>query len=113
MVRDMAILIGAHQLQKSFAARPLFDALTFSISTGQKIGLIGPNGAGKSTLLRILAGQTSPDQGSLSFQKGLRVGFLEQVPVFSEGATLWGSVLEGARDPHAWEEIARAHELLS
>ncbi len=81
----MAILVSAHNVRKAFAARPLFDGLTFAIETGERIGLIGPNGAGKSTLLRILASQASPDDGTISFQRGLRVGFLEQVPDFKKG----------------------------
>jgi len=109
----VAILINAHELKKAFAARPLFDGLTFSIESGEKIGLIGPNGAGKSTLLKILAGQSSPDQGTLSVQRGLRVGFLEQVPVFSEGATVQSSVLESSKDPDDWQEHARAQQLMS
>ncbi|MCM2277364.1 MAG: ABC-F family ATP-binding cassette domain-containing protein [Oligoflexia bacterium] len=109
----MSILVNAHQLSKAFAARPLFDGISFSVESQERIGLIGPNGAGKSTLLRILAGQISPDSGTLSFQRGLRVGFLEQVPRFSSGGTVLSSVLEGARDPHDGEEIARAYEILS
>src|SRR6478736_2787870 len=99
----MSILVSAHQLRKSFAARPLFDAITFAIESGERIGLIGPNGAGKSTLLRILASQTSPDDGTLSFQRGLKVGFLEQTPTFAPGATVHASVSEGVSDPHDWE----------
>jgi ABC transport system ATP-binding/permease protein len=107
------ILIGAHQLGKSFTSRPLFKDLSFSIESGERIGLIGPNGAGKSTLLSILAGQQSADEGRLSVQKGLRVGFLEQVPKFSPNATLQNTVLEGSRDPHDWEEITRSQEIMS
>ncbi|MCC7440317.1 MAG: ATP-binding cassette domain-containing protein, partial [Bdellovibrionales bacterium] len=46
----MALLLSAHELTHSFAARPLFEGVTFAVESGQKIGLIGPNGAGKSTL---------------------------------------------------------------
>src|SRR4051812_47065678 len=60
------ILITAHELTKSFGARPLFKNISFSASAGERVGLIGPNGAGKSTLLRILAGTMSPDEGHLS-----------------------------------------------
>jgi ATP-binding cassette subfamily F protein uup len=81
-LEGMAVLISAHGLKKSFGARPLFEGLTFSIDSDERIGLIGPNGAGKSTLLRILASRDTPDSGELSLQKGLRVGFLEQVPQF-------------------------------
>jgi ATP-binding cassette subfamily F protein uup len=109
----LSILLSAHRLRKSFAARPLFEDLTFSIESGERIGLIGPNGAGKSTLLRILASKSSPDDGTLSFQRGLRVGYLEQVPTFHDGATVLATALEGTDDPDDWENIARAHTLLS
>lgn len=109
----MAILVSAHQLTKSFAARPLFSGLTFSIESGERIGLIGPNGAGKSTLLKILASRSSPDGGTLSFQKGLKVGFLEQVPGFSAGATILSTILEGAPDGEEWERFGEAQEFIS
>lgn len=109
----MGVIIGAHKIGKSFTARPLFSGLSFSIETGQRIGLIGPNGAGKSTLLKILAGQTTPDEGTLSTQRGLRVGWLQQVPEFKEGATIHSTLFEGARDPDDWQDIARAQELMA
>lgn len=109
----MAILINVHNLAKSFAHRPLFEGVKFGIETGDRIGLIGPNGAGKSTLLKILAGRTEPDGGQLSAQRGLRVGYLEQVPQFKPDATVESTVMEVLRDPHDWEEMGRAHEIMS
>lgn len=107
------ILIGANQLAKSFAARLLFQDISFSISEGDRVGLVGPNGAGKSTLLRILAGQMEPDAGSLSKKRGLRVGYLEQVVEFPEGLTIRDAVMNGAADPDDWEAMARAEEWFS
>ncbi len=109
----MSILVNAYQISKSFAARPLFQDLTFAIESGERIGLIGPNGAGKSTLLRIIASQMSPDDGKLSFQRGLRVGFLEQVPVFTEESAIISTILEGSSDPYDWENMVAAQELIS
>lgn len=109
----MAILINAYQITKSFTDRPLFKGLTFSIESGDRIGLIGPNGAGKSTLLKILASKTQIDDGKLSLPKGLRVGLLEQVPKFQEGATIDSSIMEGATDAYDWQELARAQELMA
>jgi ATP-binding cassette subfamily F protein uup len=109
----MSVLVSAHQLTKSFGARPLFKGLTFAVESGERIGLIGPNGAGKSTLLRILASHQTSDSGTLSIQRGLKVGFLEQIPLFSEGATVLSTVLEGAEDPDDWQSIALSQELIS
>src|SRR3954464_13000266 len=109
----MPILVSAHNLRKAFAARPLFDGLTFAIESGELIGLIGPNGAGKSTLLKILASKASPDEGNVSFQRGLRVAYLEQDPTFKPGATVLETALEGTEDPYDWECMALAEEQLS
>jgi ATP-binding cassette subfamily F protein uup len=109
----MAILVSAHQLGKSFSARPLFKGLTFSLESGDRVGLIGPNGAGKSTLLKILASKTEADQGTLSLQRGLRVGYLEQVPELHPGASILDSILEGVADPSDWENISKAQEFVS
>lgn len=109
----MAILIGVQELEKSFTERPLFKGLSFSIETKERIGLIGPNGAGKSTLLSILAGTVPPDAGKLAIQRGLRVGHLAQVPQFRPGVTVHTAVLEGARDPDDWEDLALAQELMA
>lgn len=111
--QGVAILASAHRLRKSFGAKPLFDAITFSIESGERVGLIGPNGAGKTTLLRILAGEAEPDDGTLSFSRGLRIGYLAQVPQFAPGATIWSTVMEGSRDPDDWQEMSRAQEVLS
>jgi ATP-binding cassette subfamily F protein uup len=109
----VSILVSASNISKSFAARPLFDGITFAVESGERIGLIGPNGAGKSTLLRIVAGQTSPDSGNLTLQRGLRVGFLEQTPQFASGSTVQSAILEGTRDPSDWECLAQTHEIMS
>src|SRR5271170_2859469 len=95
----MAILINAHQLSKSFTANYLFEKITFSIESGERIGLIGPNGAGKSTLLKILAGVATSDEGTLSIQRGLKVAYLEQLPQFKTGATVESTVMEGSKNP--------------
>jgi len=109
----MGILIGASRIGKSFTAQTLFSGLSFSIESGQRIGLIGPNGAGKSTLLKILAGKIEPDEGHLSIQRGLRVGFVEQVPQFQSDATIHSTLMEASPDPHDWQEMGRAEMLIA
>ncbi|MBF0493001.1 MAG: ABC-F family ATP-binding cassette domain-containing protein [Deltaproteobacteria bacterium] len=109
----MSILLSVQNLKKTFGAKPLFEGLNFSIESGERIGLIGPNGAGKTSLLRILAGQSSPDTGELSVQRGLRIGFLEQVPQFNPGTTIESCLLEARSHGEDWEFLGRAQEYLS
>jgi len=75
-------------LTKSFGDLVLFEDITFGIFEGQRIGLIAKNGSGKTTLLNILAGRESYDQGKVVYRRDLRVGYLEQDPVYPEGLTV-------------------------
>ncbi|MCH8567692.1 MAG: ABC-F family ATP-binding cassette domain-containing protein [Balneolales bacterium] len=56
----------------------IFSKLNFQANKGDRVGLVGPNGAGKTTLLRLIAGRYEPEEGSVDFQSGATVGFLEQ-----------------------------------
>jgi len=72
-------LLTAHQLHKTYNLKTIIDDVTFSVGTGERVGLIGPNGCGKTTLLRILAGEEAPDRGSVSrVPRDLRLGYLPQ-----------------------------------
>jgi ATPase subunit of ABC transporter with duplicated ATPase domains len=59
-------MIGVRDLEARVGSRLLFDAASFTISNGDKIGLVGRNGAGKTTLTRMLAGDLEPAGGSIS-----------------------------------------------
>lgn len=109
----MAVLISAYQIEKSYGSRTLFQKITFSIESGDRIGLIGPNGAGKSTLLKILGRLETPDDGEMSFSRGLRVGYLPQTPVFPVGATVFSAICESAHDPYDPMTLAKTEELIS
>ncbi len=110
----MPLLLSCQAITKSFGAKPLFDAISFSISDGDRIGLVGPNGSGKSTLLRILAGLLEPDGGLISARKSLRPGYVaqlwEEVPEltiqrFIDQVSIPGNLSES-------ERTARTKELL-
>lgn len=80
----MTLFLNCQQLSKSFGNRTLFEELSFSIFSGNRVGLIGPNGSGKSTLLKILSGQESLNSGTISAKRGLKVGYLPQVCEFGD-----------------------------
>lgn len=71
-------------LVKSFGDLVLFDNLSFGIAEGQRVGLIAKNGTGKTTLLNILSGKEGKDGGTVIYRNDLRVGYLEQTPVYPE-----------------------------
>ena len=74
----MAHLLGAQSLSLEYPTRGVFEAVSVSLSTGDRIGVVGRNGEGKSTLLKLLAGIIEPDSGEVIARKGLRVGYVEQ-----------------------------------
>nr|BFD67948.1 ABC-F family ATP-binding cassette domain-containing protein [Bdellovibrio sp. HAGR004] len=105
------LLINTHKLEKSFAGKVLFKNVSLGIEEGERVGLVGPNGAGKSTLLKILAGRMSPDAGEVTAKKGLRLGYLEQTPVFKPGETILEAILSKCQDEH--ESIGSAYEWIA
>jgi ATP-binding cassette subfamily F protein uup len=62
----------------SLGGRTLLRDVSWSIGPGMRIGLIGVNGSGKTTLLRLLAGDLTPDSGTVKRGKTLRTGYLSQ-----------------------------------
>lgn len=108
--------LQVENLTKSYGDRLLFEDVTFGVYEGDKIGIIAKNGTGKSTLLKLIAGKESPDSGNIIFRNGLRVGILEQTPVFGTDMTVMDYCLDV--DHHIHEEDAqnyvdRTRQLLS
>ena len=83
------------------------------VPTGTLAALVGPNGAGKSTLLAVLAGKLTADSGELSCRRGLRIGYLEQIPQLPLDARVEDAVLTGLADRHDGLALALAGEILS
>ena len=76
----------------------LFTDVSFKLEPGERMTLSGRNGAGKSTLLRVLAGELSPDSGSLVLQKGARVALHDQRPPRDAEVSLGEYVFSGRAD---------------
>src|SRR5215211_3010652 len=99
----MAVLI-ASDLGKDMAGDPLLRGVSFKLERGDRMTLSGRNGAGKTTLLRMLAGETSVDQGQLVFQKDVRIALHDQRPPRERELSLRAYVLSGCADLVALED---------
>ncbi len=72
-------MLTAHHITKSFGINMILKDISFTINSGEHVGLIGTNGCGKTTLLRILAGQVQPDSGTVALTRpNTRIGYLSQ-----------------------------------
>jgi ATP-binding cassette subfamily F protein 3 len=73
-------------IKKAFADRVLFSDVTLQINREDRIGLVGPNGAGKTTLFSIILSEESADDGEISCERGVSIGYLpqENAPVGDE-----------------------------
>ena len=93
--------LDVQNLTKSFGSQVLFNNISFSVSEGQKVGLVAKNGTGKSTLLSILTNNEGKDSGSIIYKNDLKIGYLEQSPIFNHGE----SVLEACFNHENSEEL--------
>ena len=71
-------MLTIKNLTKSHAGRTLFRETEMTINWGERVALVGPNGAGKSTLFRMILGEDTPDEGSISMDEYAIVGYLPQ-----------------------------------
>jgi len=83
----MSILNVSH-LSHGFGDRMIYHDVTFRLLKGEHIGLIGANGEGKSTFFNIITGKLMPDEGTIEWNKNVRVGYLDQHSVLTAGMTI-------------------------
>src|SRR5271154_3499830 len=88
----------ATSLDVHVGGKLLFADVSFKLEPGERMTLSGRNGAGKSTLLRVLAGELSPDAGSLTVQRGARLALHDQRPPRESRTTLGDYVFSGRSD---------------
>ena len=72
------IILSVQEVKKSFGTHEVLKKVSFTLQDGERMGLVGVNGCGKSTLMKIIAGEETADEGQVSIQKGLRLGYLAQ-----------------------------------
>ncbi len=90
------LVIEAKGLRKGFEERLLIDDLSFKLPPGGIVGVIGANGTGKTTLFRMIAGQDTPDTGSISLGDTVSLGYVDQSRAeLDPDKTVWEEISEG------------------
>ena len=84
----MSLVCAAESISRHYTQTPIFDDLSFTIHSGERIGLVGPNGAGKTTFLQVLARDVLPDSGVLRWAPESTSTLLRQIAEFPPGRTL-------------------------
>ena len=100
-------MLTASGVSLAHGSRVLFADVTLSLSPGRRVALVGSNGEGKTSLLEILVGRASPDRGSVTKPKDMRVGYLPQEIPSADDGTVLATVLGGR------EDVMRLHDILA
>ena len=87
-------VLSVEKVAKRYGPRQLFSDISFGLEKGQKTAIVARNGTGKSTLLKCIAGVETVDEGIITFNKGLRVGYLDQNVVMTATHSLVDEMLD-------------------
>ncbi len=94
----------ADKITKSFGGRVLYSGATLQLNAHERWALVGPNGAGKTTLLKIIMGEESADEGTVSFARDATIGYLEQETHLAGQKSALAEVVDSA---HEVKEVER------
>ncbi|MEY9184333.1 ATPase subunit of ABC transporter with duplicated ATPase domains [Bradyrhizobium sp. USDA 326] len=90
------LMIRLDNVSKQAGHQILFIEASAALNRGEKIGLVGPNGAGKTTLFRMIAGEELPDEGQVSTDRGITIGYFNQDVGEMSGRSAVAEVMNGA-----------------
>jgi ATPase subunit of ABC transporter with duplicated ATPase domains len=89
-------MIRLDNIGKQNGKQIVFIEASMALLKGEKVGLVGPNGAGKTTLFRLITGQEPPDEGQISVDRGVTLGYFSQDVGDMAGRSAVAEVMDGA-----------------
>jgi ATPase subunit of ABC transporter with duplicated ATPase domains len=89
-------MIRLESIGKQNGKQLIFVEASAGLQRGEKAGLVGPNGAGKTTLFRMICGEEEPDEGQVSVDRGVTIGYFSQDVGEMGGRSAAIEVMEGA-----------------
>ena len=100
------IILQLQKVTKSFGADVILENIDFKVNAGDKVGIVGVNGCGKTTLFRLIAGELSPEEGSVIMPSGTRIAYLDQHPMLDSQETILEEMT------HIFDPLIRLEEQL-
>ncbi len=89
-------MIRIDSVSKQNGHQILYVEASAALNRGEKIGLVGPNGSGKTTLFRMITGQEEADEGQVSTDRGISIGYFSQDVGEMSGRSAVSEVMDGA-----------------
>jgi len=89
-------VIRLDNVGKQHGHQILFVDASAVVNRGEKVGLVGPNGAGKSTIFRMIMKEETPDEGQVSVDRGVTIGYFSQDVGDMSGQSVVSETMDGA-----------------
>ena len=83
------MILSLQNIHKAFGGNQVLSDASLTVQKGDRMGLVGVNGSGKSTLMKIICGQEVADKGVVHAKKDMKIGYLAQRGVVTEGQTVY------------------------
>jgi len=98
-------MINVENLTKSFGQQVLFEKAGLRLNARERVGLVGRNGHGKTSLFRLIVGEETPDEGSITHPKNYRIGYVRQTIAFTRDTALEEGMtgLPATERDHHWK----------
>lgn len=105
------MILSVNNIDKSFNEVPVLSNVSFHIEDYEKAAIVGINGAGKTTLLRIIMGELSADNGTVTVSHDKSIGYLSQHEAVSGENTIYDELLSVKQDIIDLERKMRSVEM--
>ena len=91
-------VVEVKNIRKGYGERCLIQDLSFTLPPAGIVGVIGANGAGKTTMFRMIAGEETPDAGTLTLGETVTLGYVDQNRELDPEKTVWEVISEGQEE---------------
>lgn len=88
-------MIRIDNISKQNGHQIVFIEASAALQRGEKVGLVGANGTGKTTLFRLITGEEQPDEGQISLDRGVTIGYFSQDVGEMKGRSAIAEVMDG------------------